>query len=72
MVGDHRGVATIDAYTVAHERGEPRSATIVATTAAGTRVVAGNDDEDLAADMAGAEWCGRDVTVDGNRFSVGD
>jgi acetyl-CoA C-acetyltransferase len=71
VVGDHRGVATIDAYTVAHEGGEPRYTTIVATTPSSTRVVARNDDPSLAADMAGAEWCGRDVVVDGDRFSVG-
>ena len=37
VVGDHRGGATIDGYTVAHEGGEPRYATIVATTADRTR-----------------------------------
>ncbi|HEU5309151.1 MAG TPA: acetyl-CoA acetyltransferase [Acidimicrobiia bacterium] len=72
VVGDHRGVATIDAYTVAHEGGDPRYTTIVATTPARTRVVARNDDPDLAADMTVDEWCGRDVRVDGDRFSVGD
>jgi acetyl-CoA C-acetyltransferase len=71
VVTDHRGGAEIDAYTVAHEAGEPRSTTIVATTADGNRVVARNDDPGLAADMAAAEWCRRDVTVDGDRFSVG-
>jgi acetyl-CoA C-acetyltransferase len=70
VVGDHRGGATIDGYTVAHEGGEPRYATIVATTADGTRVVARNDDAGLAADMAGDEWCGRDVSVDGDRFEL--
>jgi acetyl-CoA C-acetyltransferase len=70
VVGDHRGTATIDGYTVAHEAGEPRYTTIVATTPERTRVVARNDDPGLAADMAGDEWCGRDVTVDGDRFSV--
>jgi acetyl-CoA C-acetyltransferase len=68
VVGDHRGVATIDAYTVAHEGGEPRYSTIVARTADNTRVVARNDDPELAAVMAADEWCGRDVTVDGDRF----
>ena len=68
VVGDHQGVATIDAYTVAHEGGEPRYTTIVATTADETRVVARNDDAAFAADMAADEWCGRDVVVDGNRF----
>jgi acetyl-CoA C-acetyltransferase len=71
VVGDHRGVATIEGYTVAHEGGEPRYTTIVATTPDRTRVVARNDDRDLAADMATEEWCGRDVTVDADHFSVG-
>jgi acetyl-CoA C-acetyltransferase len=71
VVGDHHGTATIAGYTVAHEGGEPQYATIVATTPAGTRVVARNDDRELAADMAREEWCGRDVTADGDRFSVG-
>ena len=70
VVGDHRGVATIDAYTVAHDGGAPRYTTIVATTADRTRVVARNDDAGLAADMTATEWCGRDVTVDGDRFNV--
>ncbi len=70
VIGDHRGGATIDAYTVAHETGEPRYTTIVATTADRARVVARNDDAGLAAEMASEEWCGRDVVVDGDRFSV--
>ncbi|HEY3674096.1 MAG TPA: acetyl-CoA acetyltransferase [Acidimicrobiia bacterium] len=72
VVGDHHGVAAIEGYTVAHEGGEPRYTTIVATTADRTRVVARNDDADLAAMMAADEWCGRDVTVEGDRFRVGD
>jgi acetyl-CoA C-acetyltransferase len=72
VVGDHHGVATIDGYTVAHEGGEPRYTTIVATTADSRRVVARNDDAGLAADMAADEWCGRDVSVEGDRFRVGD
>jgi acetyl-CoA C-acetyltransferase len=72
VVGDHHGVATIDAYTVAQEAGEPRYTTIVATTADSRRVVARNDDAGLAADMAADEWCGRDVSVEGDRFRVGD
>jgi acetyl-CoA C-acetyltransferase len=72
VVGDHHGVVTIDGYTVAHEGGEPRYTTIVATTADSQRVVARNDDAGLAADMAADEWCGRDVNVEGDRFRVGD
>jgi acetyl-CoA C-acetyltransferase len=72
VVGDHRGVATIDGYTVAHEGGEARYTTIVATTPDRRRIVARNDDAELAAVMAADEWCGRDVTVDGDRFHLGD
>ncbi len=72
VVGDRHGVATIDGYTVAHEGGEPRYTTIVATTPDSRRVVARNDDAGLAADMAAYEWCGRDVSVEGDRFRVGD
>jgi acetyl-CoA C-acetyltransferase len=68
VVGDHHGVATIDAYTVAHESGEPRYTTIVATTPDDLRVVARNDEADLAAAMAADEWCGRDVTVEADQF----
>ncbi len=70
VVGDHHGPATVDGYTVAHDGGEPRYATVVATTPDGARVVARNDDTHLAADMVGTEWCGRDVTVEGDRFRV--
>lgn len=68
VTGDHHGGATVDGYTVAHEGGEPRYTTIVATTPDRTRVVARNDDAALAAEMAVDEWCGRDVTIDGDRF----
>jgi acetyl-CoA C-acetyltransferase len=70
VTSGHRGAATIDGYTVAHDRGEPRYAAIVATTDDGTRVVARNDDATVAADMVTDEWCGRDVIVDDDRFRV--
>jgi acetyl-CoA C-acetyltransferase len=70
LVADHRGPATVAGYTVAHEDGAPRYTTVVATTPDGARVVVRNDDPELAADMAADEWCGRDVAVDGDRFSA--
>ncbi len=70
VVGGHRGSAVVDAYTVAHESGEPRYATVVARTSAGVRVVARCDDPDVAAAMAREEWCGREVAVDGDRFTA--
>ena len=66
---DYKGPATVAGYTVAHERGEPVSAHVVATTPDGRRVAARNDDADLAAAMATEEWVGRDVRVDGTTFS---
>jgi acetyl-CoA C-acetyltransferase len=69
VVSDHHGIATIEGYTVAHEGGNPRYTTIVATTPDHTRVVARNDDPELAANMSADEWCGRDVVVDGDRFN---
>jgi acetyl-CoA C-acetyltransferase len=68
VVGDHRGPASIDAYTVAHEGGEPRYATALARTGDDRRVVVRCDDPGVAAAMTGEEWCGREVTVDGDRF----
>jgi hypothetical protein len=61
----------IDAYTVAHEAGEPRYATAVAHTPAGARVVVRTDDPVLAASMTTEEWCGREIAVEGDRFSAG-
>jgi len=68
VVGDHRGPASIDAYTVAHEGGEPRYATALARTGDDRRVVVRCDDPEVAAAMTAEEWCGREVTVDGDRF----
>jgi acetyl-CoA C-acetyltransferase len=65
----HRGSAVVDGYTVAHEHGEPRYAAAVATTPDGRRSVVRCDDPAVAADMAADEWCGRAVTVDGDRFT---
>jgi acetyl-CoA C-acetyltransferase len=70
LVGDHRGGAVVDAYTVAHESGEPRYATVVARTSDDVRVVARNDDPEVAAEMAADEWCGREVAIDGDRFTL--
>ena len=68
VVGDHRGLASIDAYTVAHEGGEPRYATALGRTGDDRRVVVRCDDTEVAAAMTGEELCGREVIVDGGRF----
>ena len=72
MVGDHHGVATIDGYTVAHEGGVPRYSTIVATTADRRGSSPATTTPTSPPTMAADEWCGRDVTVEGDRFRVGD
>lgn len=70
LVADHRGPATVAGCTVAHERGAPVSAHVVATTPDGRRIAARNDDPDVAAAMTGEEWVGRTVDVDGARFTA--
>jgi hypothetical protein len=50
---------------------EPRDATAVAHTPAGARVVVRTDDPVLAASMTTEEWCGREIAVEGDRFSAG-
>ena len=73
VVGDHHGVATdrrrTPSRTRAASRATPRSSRpppiTVASSPATTTL-------GLAADMAADEWCGRDVTVEGDRFRVGD
>jgi acetyl-CoA C-acetyltransferase len=67
---DHRGTAVVDGYTVAHDRGEPRYAAALATTADGRRCVVRGDDAGVAAEMAQDEWCGRVITVEGDRFTL--
>ena len=63
-VDDHRGPATLEAYTVAHEDGRPAFVAALARTADGRRAVVRSDDTDLAGDMTGEEWCARSVAVD--------
>jgi acetyl-CoA C-acetyltransferase len=70
LAPDHRGTAVVDGYTVAHDRGEPRYAAALATTADGRRGVVRCDDAAVATEMAQDEWCGRAITVDGDRFTL--
>jgi acetyl-CoA C-acetyltransferase len=70
LAPDHDGPARVEGYTVVHDRdGVPQRAIVVATTAAGTRCVAANDDVDVAADMVAAEWVGRNIDVRGSTWS---
>jgi len=58
------GVATVVTYTVVHDGdGRPAQAVVVAETADGTRAIATSSA--AAAAMAGGEWCGREVELDG-------
>jgi acetyl-CoA C-acetyltransferase len=62
---DHRGDATVAGYTIAHARGAPVEAVVVADTAAGTRAVATTKEPELVAGLRDGEWCGRSVRVQG-------
>jgi acetyl-CoA C-acetyltransferase len=68
LVADHDGPAVVAGCTVAHERGAPVSAHVVATTPDGRRVAARCDDPDVARAMTTDEWVGRDVRVRGATF----
>ena len=61
----HTGAATVAGYTVAHVKGAPAEAVVVADTAHGTRAVACTRDVDLLAGLREGEWCGRSVQVQG-------
>jgi acetyl-CoA C-acetyltransferase len=71
VVAEHHGRARVDGYTVAHERGVPVYAAALARIDDDRRVVVRCDDAELAAAMVDEEWCGRQITVDGNRFGPG-
>ena len=62
---DYRGPGTIAGYTVAHERGVPVVAVVIADAPTGARAVATGDDPDLIAALCDGDWCGRLVTVSG-------
>jgi hypothetical protein len=52
-----------------HDRdGVPQRAIVVATTPSGARCVAANTDVDVARNMVGEEWVGRDVEVRANTW----
>jgi acetyl-CoA C-acetyltransferase len=66
----HSGPARVEGYTVAHVKGAPVYATVLARTESGERCVARCDDADLAAAMVADEWCGRTVTFTGSLFEA--
>ncbi len=70
VVVDHRGLAVVDAYTVAHESGVPRYATVLGRTDDDAAWWCAATTPSSRPTMAGEEWCGREVTVDGDRFET--
>jgi len=69
---DWEGPVTLEAYTVAHQKGQPRIAHVACLTDAGQRTWATLDEPALLAAMMREEFCGRRGRVDGHgRLSVG-
>ncbi len=61
---DATGPATIDGYTVMHDReGGPLSVPVFARTPDGRRVVARSDDPELARSMSGGMFVGHDIDL---------
>ena len=69
---DWDGPVTIEAYTVAHQKGEPRLAHVACLTDAGQRTWATLRDAALLQTMMREEFCGRRGRVDGHgQLSLG-
>jgi len=63
-VAEHDGPATVEAYTVMHERdGSPALGIVACLLADGRRCWANEHDTGVLAGMTTEEWCGRPVTV---------
>jgi acetyl-CoA C-acetyltransferase len=63
---DWEGSVTLEAYTVAHQKGEPRIAHVACLTDAGQRTWATLRDRELLEAMMREEFCGRRGRVDGH------
>jgi acetyl-CoA C-acetyltransferase len=71
-VVDWKGPVTIEAYTVAHQRGEPRLAHVACLTDGGVRTWATVQDAALLQAMMREEFCGRRGRVNGHgQLSLG-
>jgi len=71
IVEDHQGPATIESYTVLHNRdGNPSSATTALLTEDGRRTWSSTTDGAVMTAMTTEELCGRDADVHGATFSV--
>ncbi len=68
---DWEGPVTIEAYTVAHQRGRARIAHAACLTDNGTRTWATVQDSSVLEAMMREEFCGRSGRVDGHgQFSM--
>ena len=65
VVTDGKGPATVSTYTVMYGRPDPERAVVLAGQAGGVRALAVSTDPDVMAAMAGEDWLGRRVTLDG-------
>lgn len=63
---DWDGDVTLEAYTVAHQKGEPRIAHVACLTEAGRRTFATLEEPELLEAMMREEFCGRRGRVDGH------
>jgi acetyl-CoA C-acetyltransferase len=69
-ISGYEGPATVAAYTVQYDDGEPGRCTAIADTSAGQRVVATAHDPELARRVTKEELIGTTVTVDRTTFQV--
>ncbi len=76
-LGEYRGDATVESYTVMFSDEEPAIAHVACLTPQGQRVWVNSQDQQLMAAMISEEFCGRRAYVDSNgklqdRFSIRD
>ncbi|MEZ5231338.1 MAG: acetyl-CoA acetyltransferase [Acidimicrobiales bacterium] len=64
VTGDHRGAATVEAYTVMHDNQGPTEALITALTADGVRTYAKSADASVMATLMDVDAVGRDIEID--------
>ena len=73
VLDGHRGTATVEGWTVMHERdGTPQRAHAACTTADGQRVWATSHDPDVMARFESTDVGGTTVEVDGNELRLAD
>jgi acetyl-CoA C-acetyltransferase len=70
VVTDHTGEGTVKSYTVTYDRGCPADVIAIVETDAGTRTVARDADDTLAAQATTEDLIGHRVRVDGPAFTA--